>query len=315
MASLAPAHAPANDNDAAAHACCVAGALDAGTPAGSVQRLGGVDVYVATAPSCPREAAVVLLTDVFGWALPNVRLLADSLATQGLTTYIPDLHAGDSLRADAIPVDPPASLLARLGQGLTLLGSLPSIIPWLRRHGDAAALPRLGAALRALKEHAGVERVVPCGFCWGGRYAILLSHRGGGGPLGVPDDALLPRVAAIVAAHPSSVAVPGDLTAMQAPGLFLCAESDGMFPPRAVALAGRELARVGGGSRVVVYPGTAHGFVVRGGAAVPAIVAARREAVTAMAEFCAVQLGLRAGGGGSGPPAAPPAPSVAPAAE
>jgi len=268
----------------------VAGVLDPGQPTGAIIKLeGACDCYVAFAPDCPRNAACVLLTDVFGWALPNVRLLADKLAARGVTTYVPDLHNGDSLAHDAIPIEPPSSLLARLGQGLTLLGSLPSIIPWLRRHGDSAALPRLGAALRALKAQAGVERIVPCGFCWGGRYAILLGGGAAGGLLSVPGDEL-PRVTAFVAAHPSSVAVPHDLTAIQLPGLFLCAETDGMFPKAAVALARRETARVGGGGGVEVYPGTAHGFVVRGGAAVPAIVAARDAAVGAMAAFCASQL-------------------------
>lgn len=301
MAAPAPAN-QGGDDDAGTRACCVAGAIDAGSPTGEVRVLGGVDFYVAASPACPRGVAAVLLTDVFGWALPNVRLLADQLAARGVTTYVPDLHAGDSMRVDAIPVDPPSSLAQRLGQGLTLLGSLGHIIPWLRRHGDAAALPRLGAALRALKQEAGVDAVVPCGFCWGGRYAILLSHRGGAAATGVPADAL-PRVAAFVAAHPSSVAVPGDLTAIAAPGLFLCAESDGMFPRAAVALAVRETARVGGGGAVRVFPGTAHGFVVRGGAAIPRVVEARAAAVGAMAEFCAAQLGLRGGAPGGGPAA------------
>jgi dienelactone hydrolase len=42
---------------------------------------------------------LVIITDVFGWELPNARLMADSYAKNGVTCYVPDLHQGDSLLA------------------------------------------------------------------------------------------------------------------------------------------------------------------------------------------------------------------------
>ena len=45
--------------------CCFSGALDRGTPQGSLQRLGGVDTYVAR-PSAPTDKAVVIASYLFG---------------------------------------------------------------------------------------------------------------------------------------------------------------------------------------------------------------------------------------------------------
>jgi hypothetical protein len=69
------------------------------------------------------------------------------------------------------------------------------------------------------------------------------------------------------------------------PGLFLLAETDGMFPAAKVA---ETRALLGGAAQFVFegpWPGTNHGFVVRGDDAVPAVAAAREAARAAAAKF------------------------------
>ena len=72
--------------------CCAAGSLHSGTPKGSEVKIHGVNAYVAK-PS--RNAApkgiVVIITDIFGWKLPNSRILADKYAERlNATVYVPD---------------------------------------------------------------------------------------------------------------------------------------------------------------------------------------------------------------------------------
>ena len=82
--------------------CCGRGTLDQGTPAGSEQQVAGLPCYVAGgASSAKPDTVLVIITDVFGWRLNNVRLIADKYAQRlGVPVYVPDLHTGDALDAE-----------------------------------------------------------------------------------------------------------------------------------------------------------------------------------------------------------------------
>ena len=45
-------------------------------------KIAGLDVYLAE-PSSPAKTAILLVSDVFGWATSNIRLFADRYASQG----------------------------------------------------------------------------------------------------------------------------------------------------------------------------------------------------------------------------------------
>lgn len=62
--------------------CCATGSLHTGTPTGRIERLHGLDCYVADAPSTPK-GIIVIIPDAFGWTLPNNRILADDYAADG----------------------------------------------------------------------------------------------------------------------------------------------------------------------------------------------------------------------------------------
>ena len=119
------------------------------------------------------------------------------------------------------------------------------------------------------------------GFCWGARYALLAAS----GSRAVAD--------AWGVAHPTKTA-PSDYAdaanSSGAPGLFLLAETDGMFPAAKVAET-REL--LAGKPEYVFegpWPGTNHGFVVRGDDGVAAVAEARAAARAAAAKFFAKML-------------------------
>jgi dienelactone hydrolase len=64
-----------------------------GTPTGTVTKMAGVDCYVAK-PVSPSTTAVILGTDVFGYAVSNPRLQADLFAAKGIHCVMPDLFNG-----------------------------------------------------------------------------------------------------------------------------------------------------------------------------------------------------------------------------
>jgi len=77
--------------------CCIAVELHAGTPAGKETKLHGLDCYVSDPPGAPK-AIVVILTDIFGWTLPNSRILADSYAKRlHAQVIVPDFFDGELL--------------------------------------------------------------------------------------------------------------------------------------------------------------------------------------------------------------------------
>lgn len=68
---------------------CKSGFKWGGNPTGSVSKLDNANVYV-TGDS--KDAAILIITDIFGWTLPNIRILADHYAKEaGATVYVPDV--------------------------------------------------------------------------------------------------------------------------------------------------------------------------------------------------------------------------------
>lgn len=76
--------------------CCAAGEIHTGTPSGRVDKVHGLDCYIAS-PSAGTEpkGVIVILPDVFGWKLVNTRILADAYAAKGnYLVYLPELQDG-----------------------------------------------------------------------------------------------------------------------------------------------------------------------------------------------------------------------------
>ena len=78
---------------------CVSGAIHDGSPKGEISKVAGLDTYIAH-PASPEKKAglIVIIPDIFGWELVNLRLLADDYAERsGRTVYLPDFMFGHSL--------------------------------------------------------------------------------------------------------------------------------------------------------------------------------------------------------------------------
>ncbi|KZT52816.1 hypothetical protein CALCODRAFT_511811 [Calocera cornea HHB12733] len=123
--------------------CCISGHIHDGIPTGVVEKIGGLDVYVAKPEDGSQSKTILFITDVFGFAVPNARLLADDYARAGFYVYVPDFHQGDSfpssLLQNVAPLEPEkrTGLQAASDTEYTLLYT----IPWLGQHSDAVVRP------------------------------------------------------------------------------------------------------------------------------------------------------------------------------
>ena len=147
-------------------ACCAAGTLvyTNNTPAaGSVERCAGSDHYA------PLDAyvvgsgttALVVGTDIFGFAAPNTRANADMLAAAlGCLVIVPDHFRGATITSylDGAEFTP-----AAIG------GFIQSYGTW-----EATKADLLGAVV-PLAAAAGAVRLVYLGFCWGGKIALHIA--------------------------------------------------------------------------------------------------------------------------------------------
>lgn len=165
-----------------------------------------------------QSASCSLLTrpTVFGWELPNTRLLADEYAKAGLYVYVPDLHHGDSLPFSFLQnVEPPLKTQETLSivdkaKNMAIVGT--TLGPWLTKHREGVTKPLLDGFINTVRHIPGTNKVGALGFCWGGRYAILEAHKQTG-----EGDASVGGVDAAVACHPSLLALPADLEPVSKP--------------------------------------------------------------------------------------------------
>ena len=71
--------------------CCRTAFLWDGKPKGHIGALGDNTAYIT---GTNKEAAVLIVPDLFGWTFNNVRLLADHFANEAnCTCYVVDLYA------------------------------------------------------------------------------------------------------------------------------------------------------------------------------------------------------------------------------
>ncbi|OJD34293.1 dienelactone hydrolase family protein [Diplodia corticola] len=64
--------------------CCAAAKIHIGTPSGRVDKVHGLDCYIATPPTRTEpEGVIIILPHVFGWELVDTRILEDAFATKG----------------------------------------------------------------------------------------------------------------------------------------------------------------------------------------------------------------------------------------
>jgi len=257
---------------------CVSGTLDREPSHGTMLRIGGVEAYVAK-PSEETSSCIVIATDVFGHSLINTQLIADQFASKtGFMCVVPDLFNGNAVppsALDAILEGPPKDLLGSIGHKIKIGLAYLSFIPWILKHNPTKKMPIFDSVLSELKEKFGMKKIGVIGYCYGGKHAVLL--------------AATDKIDAFAVAHPSFLRTE-EIEAINKPGLFLCAEEDPVFPKKASDEAEQILKRKDISAKFVHFPGTKHGFAVRGDVTIEHIKLAKEAALEEAVDFFKLRL-------------------------
>eukprot|EP00026_Physarum_polycephalum_P012877 Phypoly_transcript_13222.p1 GENE.Phypoly_transcript_13222~~Phypoly_transcript_13222.p1 ORF type:complete len:251 (+),score=49.99 Phypoly_transcript_13222:304-1056(+) len=219
------------------HECCKKGTPHSGSSTGSETKIEGLDVYVSEPPT-PTDKAVLLISDAFGWKLPNSRLLADYYAKEAnVKVFLPDFFEGKPAPAEILTN---AEFRAKY-----------DFTEFINANSREKKWPTIQNFAKALKEKHSVSKLGAIGFCWGAMGTILLTGTD--------------LVDGGAVAHPSLLSVPTDIENISKPVLFLCAEKDFTFSDDQRKQTEEILEKKKPlYSKVKVYPGTQHGFAVRG---------------------------------------------------
>ncbi|XP_066362866.1 endo-1,3;1,4-beta-D-glucanase-like [Miscanthus floridulus] len=197
-------------------------------PAGGVGEVvddfGGLKAYVAG--SAESKAALILVSDVFGFEAPKLRKIADNVALSGYLVVVPDFLHGD-------PFDP---------------SNPNNRAMWLQAHSPQKAFEEAKPVIAALKEK-GVATIGAAGYCWGAKVVVELAK--------------VHEIQAAVLLHPSLLTV-DDIKEIKCPISILGAEIDKTSPPELLKEFQQILSANSGIDHFVkIFPGVAHGWAVR----------------------------------------------------
>ncbi|TKX20575.1 hydrolase-like protein 5 [Elsinoe australis] len=240
--------------------CCATGSLHTGTPTGTVSKLHGFDAYIARPPQDTKpKGSVVIIPDIFGWTLPNTRILADEYAKKGpFNVYLPNFMNGNA-----------PGFTALLSKAYHFLRLLYHGVPFLIRNRASAVLPGITSFFKTLRENEDASLPIgAAGFCWGGMPVVKLCQDGTKASNGMS----LVDVGFI--AHPSFMKMPDDVEVVVKPLSCAGAGNDGKVMLKqgdqikdVLERKNREAEEREGGRGVrheyVWYEKADHGFAVR----------------------------------------------------
>ncbi|KAG8626837.1 hypothetical protein KVT40_005782 [Elsinoe batatas] len=254
--------------------CCATGSLHAGTPTGKVGKLHGLDAYMTSPPDgTAPKGVVVIIPDIFGWTLPNSRILADEYAKKGpFNVYLPNFMNGPAFQPDmliSIETVSAPGFTALFSRAYHFLRLLYHGVPFLIRNRASAVMPVITTFFTQLRDATPTDLPIgAAGFCWGGMPVVKLCHDEVKAKNG------LSLIEAGFIAHPSFMKMPDDAEKLVKPLSFAAAGNDG----KVLVKQGEEFEKVlerknkvveeregGGGVRheYVFYEKADHGFAVR----------------------------------------------------
>ncbi|KAM0977101.1 hypothetical protein FF1_019991 [Malus domestica] len=187
------------------------------------EKLGGLNVYVAGSPNS--KLAILLISNVFGYRVPNLRKLAENIAAAGFFVLVPDFFYGDPFVYD---------------------NNRPLAV-WLQDHGTDKGFEDAKSIINALKGK-GVSAIGAAGFCWGAKVVTELAKSD--------------FIQAAVLLHPSFVTL-DDIQEVKVPIAIQGAEIDDYSPPELVKQFEQILAaKPEVDSFVKIFPRAEHGWTM-----------------------------------------------------
>jgi len=213
--------------------CCKTGFKWSGMPVGHVGKLASNDTYIT---GTSKSAAIMIIHDVFGWTLPNVRLLADQYAEiADATVYVPDFFDGEVVATEVF--DNPEKR------------EQFDINAFITRHSKDIRFPEMVACATTLKSK--YPKVAAVGFCYGGWACFRLAALDP------------PLVSCISTAHPSLM-TKDEIAAVKVPVQIVAPEFDSHMPKEMKAYCNETIPEQGVVYQYTYFPEVKHGFAVRG---------------------------------------------------
>ncbi|KAK8123374.1 dienelactone hydrolase family protein [Apiospora kogelbergensis] len=214
--------------------------VNTGNPVGKSEVYENVTMYY-TGGDNATDVSVLFLTDIYGLASPENKLLADSFGRAGYFTVAPDLFNGSPSPLD---MNAPGFNQTR----------------FLDSHGPPETDPIVAKAVQYLREVRGARRVAVAGYCFGGRYALRFAGTtAGAGRNGVH---------AAFAAHPSGWTA-DEIAAVALPASVALGDLDELNPPDKRHELEALLANTTAPWQADLYSGAPHGFAVRANVSEP----------------------------------------------
>uniref|UniRef100_A0A8B9ICE9 Carboxymethylenebutenolidase homolog n=1 Tax=Anser brachyrhynchus TaxID=132585 RepID=A0A8B9ICE9_9AVES len=186
-----------------------------------------IKAYVCK-PLASMDNAVIVIQDVFGWQLPNMRHMADIVAANGYIAICPDIFAGKEAWK---PSD-----------------DWSNLDDCLKAQDPRKINKEADAILKYLKEQCGAKRLGVIGFCWGGVavHHMMLTY---------------PKLRAGVSLY--GLIKDSDVSNLLNPTFFIFAEKMTSFPfiKYVTPLEQKLKQNSQADYQVKIYPGQTHGFV------------------------------------------------------
>ncbi|OCL13696.1 endo-1,3-1,4-beta-D-glucanase [Glonium stellatum] len=212
--------------------CCKTGFNWDGQPTGKETTLANKKAYVT---GTDKNAAVLIVHDVFGWTFQNVRLLADHYAKEAnATVYLPDFFDGEVVAPETLE-DPEKRKSFNLPE-------------FLGRNSKDKRYPEILACAKALK--AEYPKVGAIGFCYGGWAVFQLGADPG-------------FLSCISTAHPSLL-TKEEIDKIAVPTQILAPETDPAFTPELKEYSNKVIPQRGVPYAYEYFPGLVHGFAAKG---------------------------------------------------
>ncbi|KAF8991056.1 dienelactone hydrolase endo-1-3,1,4-beta-D-glucanase [Cyathus striatus] len=241
---------------------CIKGNILPGDPVGTMQVDGS---YLASGPGTS-DKAVVLLTDAFGLAIKNPKIIADEFAKQlECDVWVPDMFDGQPpMRVDQLKLPDSPGVKKTLWDRLQFIFAVLVCLPRLIRSRPAVVQTRTETFLAKIKSEKGYKKIGAVGYCYGGLTCVRV---------GAEKPELLD---AVVIAHPGPFSL-DLLKTIPVPSSWACAEEDESFSDEKRLQAEAILAGRTGENAIPYefkyYKGTVHGFATRPNLSLPDVKA------------------------------------------
>ncbi|WEJ96738.1 hypothetical protein PSN45_004281 [Yamadazyma tenuis] len=228
------------------NSCCTQVSLHEGTPAGTFTTVAGLDTYVTGEES---KQILVIMTDIFGYKLNNVLLVADNLAKQGnFKVLIPDI----------------------LNNDIFVEGG--DIHAWFPSHTPNTTGPIVEGFLKGLRQQQNPTFLGGIGYCFGAKYVIPYLTK----------DGLLDAGAV---AHPSFLTLE-EIEGIEKPILISTSVIDQSFTVELRRATEDILTKKEGLKwQLGIYSGCSHGYAVRGDVSIPSVKYAKEATLLDQLKF------------------------------